>query len=138
MRTVIRVTSSCDGDHQAKLLLDKGKGRPRWSPCTDRLRPATAGVAIAAAYGRQVTEIYGVLEGHAFRIQRSGDSFLLAQDRVAGIAFLGNDLALGAHVLAIMTTETTGEVEVADVVVMGFPVQLHLGKSRAAIDALQF
>ena len=78
-----------------------------------------------------------MLEGYSFRGQRSRDSFLLAKDGVAGTAFLGYDLALGAYMLAVVATETTRKVEMPNVVIVSAPIELHLGESRAAINALQ-
>src|ERR671922_23873 len=79
-----------------------------------------------------------MFESHAFGRDRGSSAFLFAQDCMASITILADDLAIGADVLAVVTAETTQKIKVADVVVVSLPVQLHLRKSGAAINALQF
>jgi hypothetical protein len=57
---------------------------------------------------------------------------------MACIAIFGDDLTFRTDVLAVVAAEATVGIKVPDVVWMGLPVHLHLGKSRTAIDALDF
>src|ERR1019366_1922054 len=49
-----------------------------------------------------------------------------------------DDLAVLAHVVAIVAAKTALIVHVPDVIGMGLPVHLHVGKKGGAVDALQF
>ena len=61
---------------------------------------------------------------------------LLAQDSVAKVAILGDNLAGGGFVLAAVTAETAGEVKMADVIGIGIPGDLHVREEIPVIDAL--
>src|SRR5512146_1499389 len=103
------------------------------------LRAYASGVAIGAIDLGHVAEIDRVLKLHAFRRSLYFFSILrLRQQGVAGIAVLADDLAILAHVVAVMAAKTTLEIEVADIVRMGLPAHLHLRKDAAAEDALEF
>ena len=88
-----------------------------------------AGVAVVA--GEVFIHCIDVEKAVAFRVQ-----FLelfaaaLSQNRVAGVAIAGLDLrlAVGGFVQAVMTAETARRILVTDVVWVGSPVRLHLGK----------
>src|SRR5215472_1998428 len=95
-------------------------------------------MAIAAVDLGEVAQIDGVLKagfGHGCQVH---STLNLAEYRVAGIALLGQHLAVRADMLAIVTAEAAIEVEMPDVVGMGLPVQLHLRKRCLPVDALQF
>ena len=57
---------------------------------------------------------------------------------MAGVAVVGFDgaFAVGAFVLAIVTTETARPIFMADVVGIDLPVRLHFGKKLSRIDLL--
>jgi len=65
-------------------------------------------------------------------------TFFLLQDDVTKIAVFLHDLAFGAHMLAMVATETAVEIEVSDAVSVSPPVQLHLRESGPLIDLLHF
>src|ERR1051325_844085 len=64
----------------------------------------------------------------------------LRENKVARITITGRDrlFAISSFVIAIMTTETAIPVFVTNVVGMGAPVGLHLGKEILAINGLRF
>ena len=126
MGAVTRVTRSCDVRHAAKLL--------GWTG----LRAGPAGVAVAAVHGCHVAQIDRMLERCAFRGYKRGIPFTLTQHGVASIAFFGNDLALGADMLAVMAAKTSRKIEMTDVVVVSSPVQFHLWKGGRTVDPLEF
>src|SRR5689334_23373726 len=96
-----------------------------------------AGVAVAAVGGADVAQIHRVLERNSFNGRGLGAAFLLGENGVADGAILADDFAVGAHVLAVVAAEAPGKVEVANVVGVSLPVNLHFGEGRGAIDALQ-
>jgi hypothetical protein len=67
-----------------------------------------------------------------------GRARLLGNQRVAGIAVFWNYLAISAHVLAIVATETSTEIKMADVVGMGLPIHFHFRKCCSLINSLHF
>ena len=73
-----------------------------------------------------------------FRNHRAGGNIFLflADDRMAEIAILGDHLPVRRFVLAVMAAEAAGEIEVADVVRVGVPCDLHLGKEVPGVDLL--
>src|SRR5512141_2597438 len=91
------------------------------------LRANSTGVAIRAVDLRQVSDVDRVLELRQVCGGDAGCTFRFRQHRVALITVAANDAAVGADVLAIMTAETSRRVEVAEIVGMRLPVQLHLG-----------
>ena len=90
-------------------------------------RGALPGVAVA--------EIDRVLKLAVFYRDRFALERLLGR-YVTDVAFIADNLAVAAYVLAVMTTETTLSVEVADVVRMRAPVRFHLGEKVCLIDTL--
>src|SRR5579863_6730321 len=95
-------------------------------------------MAVAAIHLGEVTDVYRVLKLPRLHRDRSSVALLLAQNRVAGIALLGNNFPLRAYVLTVVAAEAAAVIEVSDVIGMGLPVQPHLGKGRALIDFLHF
>ena len=59
----------------------------------------------------------------------------LVEHVVANRAVLGNDLAFGRLVFAVMAPETPRRIEVADIVRIGVPLNLHGREEIALIDA---
>jgi hypothetical protein len=57
---------------------------------------------------------------------------------VTDVAIVSNHLAFFTHMLAVMTTKTTGRVEMPDVVWVSFPICFHLRKEVSPEDALRF
>ena len=53
------------------------------------------------------------------------------------IAVVADHLARVADVLAVMTTKTTTEIKMADVIRMSLPVGPHLGEKISSKDSLQ-
>src|SRR5437879_1980736 len=68
----------------------------------------------------------------------AGSALFLVENRVAKVTFLLYYFPVGADVLPVMTAETAVEVEMAKVVGVCLPVQLHFWKRRAPIDLLDF
>jgi hypothetical protein len=67
----------------------------------------TTGVAICAIDGRHVSKIDRMFELIVENVSAQlHSSFILTEQIVAGVAILGDDLAVFALVLAVMTTET--------------------------------
>ena len=54
------------------------------------------------------------------------------------VAIITNHFSRVADVLAVMTTKTTGRVEVSDIVRMSGPIGFHLGEEVGLEDALCF
>jgi hypothetical protein len=94
------------------------------------LWPCTAGVDVA--------QLHGMLEDYLRGGSDTDATFFLLQDGVTKIAVFLHDLAFGAHMLAIVATETAIEIEVSDAVSVSPPVQLHLRESGPLIDLLHF
>ena len=63
----------------------------------------------------------------------------LGQDEVAGATVGGLDrcLAVGGHVFAVMTTETSIPVFVGDIVRVGAPIRFHFGEEILVINLLR-
>src|SRR5437763_10981207 len=101
------------------------------------LRTDATGMAIGAIHCGQVAEIDRMLEGHSFGRDHRLFSVRLAEHGVTSIAVLREHLAIRAHMLAIMATEAPCEIEVTDVIVVSFPIQLHFRKRGAPVNALQ-
>jgi hypothetical protein len=95
-------------------------------------------VAICAVHLSQIAYINRMLELLLPCIHESGCPLLLRDYRVAGIAIFRNHLPIRAHVVTIVTAETSAEIQVPDVVGMSLPIHLHLGKCRPLIDFLHF
>ena len=79
---------------------------------------------LAFAVGQRA-QIHRMLKGTCFDIAlrwRSG----VIDHRVANIAIAADDFSGIAHVFAVVTTKTTREVQVADVVWMRLPIGFHL------------
>ena len=55
---------------------------------------------------------------------------------MASVAVLGDDLPVGADVLAVVATETPVEIIVTNVVGMSLPVNFHIGEETGAVDVL--
>ena len=123
---MIGVTSNCDRRHLGKYMDPGG------------LRAHSPGVAVAAIDLGHVAEIDGMLEAELLGDGLRHAAFFLTENGVTGVAFLGDDFALGADMLSIVTAEASVEVEVPDVVGMSLPVQLHFRKRGPAEDVLQF
>ena len=71
----------------------------------DLLRAAS--VAVRTIHGRHVAKIDRMLELIVENVSAQlHSSFILTEQIVAGVAILGDDLAVFALVLAVMTTET--------------------------------
>ena len=98
----------------------------------------TSGVARIATLGFPIVpDVLGMLELQAGRGEFG--QFLagtLGQNRMAGVAFLGDPLAGVADVLAVMAAEAAGRDPVADVVGVFVPADLHLGEEIGAVDGL--
>ena len=62
----------------------------------------------------------------------------IVKHRMTDVAVIPDYLAGIAHVLAVVTAKTSGEIEMANIVWMGPPVDLHFRKSVSAEDSLQF
>ena len=60
----------------------------------------------------------------------------VVENLMTNVAIVADDFAAIAHVLAVMTTETTGGIEMSDVVRMRLPVCFHLGEEVCFKDAL--
>src|SRR5689334_3143175 len=123
---VTDVTSTCDVSHRDKFVIRHG------------LRAYPAGVTVTAGDGCHITQVQRMLEGHALGGERLILAFLLAEYGMAGVAVFLDDLAIRAFVAAVMTAEAPGEIEVPDVVVVGAPINFHLGKTGVLVDTLQF
>ncbi len=95
-------------------------------------------MAIAAIHSRHVAQIYGVSERESGSRSEVHGAFLLAKQGVAGIAIFCDGFAFRTDVLTVVTSETTVGIKVPDVVWMGLPIHLHLGKGSAAVNALDF
>ena len=91
-------------------------------PTTKLLRPPAAMVATGTS---RLREIAGYLWGYSRRRHH-----LLG----AGVAIFRHDLDRRTHMLSIVTPEATAGIEVR----VNLPVQLHLGKSCALINPLDF
>src|SRR5216684_7560618 len=61
----------------------------------------------------------------------------LAENGVADGAFLTDSFAVRTYVLVIVTAEASQRVEVADIVAVRAPVDVHLREARVAEDLLQ-
>src|SRR5689334_2176965 len=101
------------------------------------LGPHAAGVAVTAVGGADVAQVHRVFERYPRNGGGLGAAFLLGEDGVADGAILADHLSVGAHVLAVVAAEAAGKVEVADIVGVSLPVNLHFREGRGAIDALQ-
>ena len=95
-------------------------------------------MAVAAVHLGHVAQVNGVLEADLLHRRHAQPALFLAEHAVAGLAVLGDDLAVGADVLPVVAAEAAVEVEVADVVGMRAPVELHFGEERELVDALDF
>ena len=58
--------------------------------------------------------------------------------RVADVTVIGDNFAGAADVLTVVTAEAAGEIKMADVVRMGLPIRLHLGKKVSLKNTLNF
>src|SRR5689334_11230364 len=67
-----------------------------------------------------------------FRIRR------IVDHRMTDVAVIGDDLSVFAYVVAVVTTETTREIQMADIVRVRLPIRLHLRKEISLKDALHF
>ena len=95
-------------------------------------------MAIGAVRRGQVSDVNRVFEGLGWQRGDLRATFLLLQHGMAGVAILTDDLAVFAHVVAIMAAEAALVVHVPDVVGMRLPVHLHVGEESGGVDALQF
>lgn len=86
---------------------------------------ATGGVAITAV--GFIEFIPDINRMNEFCYARTGRNVLLglAENIVADLAVLGNDLAVGGLVLVVVAAETAGSIEVTDVVRVRVPLDLH-------------
>ena len=57
---------------------------------------------------------------------------------MANIAVVADDFATTTHVLAVVTTKTTIEIKMADVVRVSLPVSLHFREEIGLEDSLDF
>ncbi len=72
-----------------------------------------------------------------FRFAADRDVLLcLVKDIVTKLAVLGNDLAFGSLVLAIMAAETSRRIEMADIVRIGIPLDFHFREIVPAVNVL--
>src|SRR3954452_1610194 len=83
-------------------------------------------VAIRARHGGQVAEVDRVRELLLRDLEHRRPGLGLAQEVVADVAVLGDHLAVLRHVLVVVAAEAAFEIEVADVVGVRAPVDLHL------------
>ena len=124
IEAVTDVTGTCDGRHDAKLMMGK------------RLRAHPAGVAVTAGDGGEIAQIHGVLERHTLGKDRLVVPFLLTEHGMAGVAVLADDFAICTLVVAIVAAKTSGKVEVPDVVVVRAPIELHLRECGVLVEPL--
>src|ERR1035441_5483631 len=101
-----------------------------------RLRPNSSVVTIGTAHLRQISQIDRMFETRHGCGGKARCAIGLRQQRVALVAILADDFAVGADVLAVVTAEASGIVEVPQVVGMRLPVQLHFGKRSSFEDLL--
>ena len=102
------------------------------------LRARATGMTVGAIHLRQITDVYRMLELSWFGGDQFDRAFLLAQDGMAGVAILGHNFAIRAHVLAVVAAEATHEIEVPEIIRMGLPIHLHFGKRCAPENCLHF
>lgn len=88
----------------------------------ERLVGFVAGLALPI---RQAAEIDRM--GERLRPDGGDRSGRISQNGVTDVAIVADHFPGAAHVLTIVTTETTGEVKMTDVVGMRPPIGLHLG-----------
>ena len=86
-----------------------------------------------------VPYIYGMLvldtsEGETQRVLFK----LLRKDGVASVAVTRENLAVIANVLPIVTTETTGRIDMTEVVWMGSPINFLVVEDGAVVNGLNF
>ena len=106
--------------------------------CKKPLWADAAGMTIRTPYLGQISQIDWMLESRLCGGGKAGRAVSLGHERVALVAVLADDLAVGGNVLAVMATEASVVIVVPKVVGMGLPVQFHFGECRAAIDCLHF
>lgn len=100
----------------------------------ERFIGPVAGFAFAIG---QCAEIHRMLE-------RSRLSILgrwpcgIEDDRVADVAIVSNNFTCIANVFAVVAAETTGEIEMSDVVWVCLPISFHFGEEVRSIDPLHF
>ena len=91
-----------------------------------------AGLALARG---ETAEVDGMFEGSRVWVLFDRARGIV-KHRVADVAIVTDHFAGVALVLAIVTTETSGRLQVTDVIRMSLPVSLHLRKEVVLIDAL--
>src|SRR4051794_16723360 len=77
-----------------------------------------------------------MLKVEFWRRCQAGATFFLSHDGVADIAIFAYHLSFRAYMLTIMAAKASVEIEVAQIVGVGLPVQLHLGEGGSAEDLL--
>src|SRR5205823_3424315 len=117
---VTLVTCNCDLHHRGKVVK------------TQALGADPAAVAVVAADLGEIAEIDWMLEVDLLQGRSGHATFLLLGEGVASVAILADHFAILAYVLPIMAAETSAGVEMAEVVGMGLPVQLHFREGGAA------
>ena len=95
------------------------------------LRTHSAGVAVGAVDLGQVSDVDRMLEGGRCRGGDTGRAFGLGHQSVALVAVPAHNLAISAHVLAVVTPKAAAEVKVSHVVGVSLPVELHFGEGSA-------
>ena len=106
---------TCRSEHTHPTEKGQLEGHP-WSGKQRFLRPYSARVTISAVHGSHVAKIYRVGKLNAIGVLgQLLTTFRLRNHGVANIAILAQDLAFLAHVIAVMTAEATGIIEVANV-----------------------
>ena len=107
----------------------------RYVPKIYRMFERFVGLVASFAFAiSQASEIDRMLE--EFGLQGRRRIRGISQDGVTDIAVVADHFARVANVLTIVTAETTREIEMTDVVWMGLPVGLHLGKEIGLIYTL--
>src|SRR5687768_7719687 len=101
---------------------------------TGRDRSSAAPAPVARMIARLIASLrsFQAKVGKDLRV-----GFVLRQHGVTRAAVLGDRRAVGALVAVVVTAEAAGKVLVADVVGVGAPAHLHVGKHVAAVDLLQ-
>ena len=89
-------------------------------------------MAVGAVDLREIADIHGMLKRGWER--RGG----LRHHGVTLVAVFADHASVSADVLAVMAAKTSRIVVVADIVGMCQPVQLHIRKSGAAVELLNF
>lgn len=96
------------------------------------------GVAVGAGHGGHIAQIHWMLELDAGQRGKVHGFLLLDEDGVAEVAVLRDDFAFRTDVVVVVAAKAAVEVEVADIVGMSAPVDLHFREKRQLVDVLDF